>query len=64
MQGFDRITLTTMLAEGAASLQLDLSQQQITLLIDYLALLIKWNAVYNLTAVRDPAQMVIQHVLS
>lgn len=63
MQGFDRITLTTMLADGAASLQLDLSQQQITLLIDYLALLIKWNAVYNLTAVRDPAQMVIQHVL-
>lgn len=63
MQGFDRITLTTMLAEGAAGLQLDLSQQQITLLIDYLALLIKWNAVYNLTAVRDPAQMVIQHVL-
>lgn len=63
MQGFDRITLTTMLTGGAASLQLDLSQQQITLLIDYLALLIKWNAVYNLTAVRDPAQMVIQHVL-
>lgn len=63
MQGFDRITLTTMLADGAASLQLDLNQQQITLLIDYLALLIKWNAVYNLTAVRDPAQMVIQHVL-
>lgn len=63
MQEFDRLTLTTMLADGAATLQLDLNQQQITLLIDYLALLIKWNAVYNLTAVRDPSQMIIQHVL-
>ncbi len=32
-------------------------------LIDYLALLSKWNAVYNLTAVRDPAQMITQHLL-
>lgn len=63
MQGFDRITLTAMLVDGATGLKLDLNQQQIGLLIDYLSLLIKWNAVYNLTAVRDPAQMVIQHVL-
>ncbi|MDP3842983.1 MAG: 16S rRNA (guanine(527)-N(7))-methyltransferase RsmG [Oxalobacteraceae bacterium] len=63
MQGFDRTALTRTLADGAAALQLDLSQRQIDLLIDYLALLAKWNAVYNLTAVRDPAQMVIQHVL-
>lgn len=62
MQGFDRIALTTMLARGAATLQLDLGERQIILLIDYLALLLKWNAVYNLTAVRDPAQMVTQHV--
>ena len=32
-------------------------------MIDYVALLSKWNAVYNLTAVRDPAQMVTQHLL-
>jgi 16S rRNA (guanine527-N7)-methyltransferase len=63
MQGFDRTALTRTLAHGAATLQLDLSQRQIVLLIDYLALLSKWNAVYNLTAVRDPAQMVTQHVL-
>lgn len=63
MHGFDRTALTRTLAHGAAALQLDLSERQIDLLIDYLALLSKWNAVYNLTAVRDPAQMVTQHVL-
>ncbi|NMM28324.1 MAG: 16S rRNA (guanine(527)-N(7))-methyltransferase RsmG [Glaciimonas sp.] len=63
MQVFNRLVLTTMLAQGIASLKLNLSARQIDLLIDYLALLIKWNAVYNLTAVRDPAQMVTQHLL-
>ncbi len=32
-------------------------------LLDYVALLAKWNAVYNLTAIRDPRQMLIQHIL-
>lgn len=32
-------------------------------LLAYLALLVKWNAVYNLTAVRDPGQMLTQHLL-
>ncbi|WP_025916485.1 16S rRNA (guanine(527)-N(7))-methyltransferase RsmG [Herminiimonas sp. CN] len=63
MQGFDRIALTGTLVQGAIALQLDLSERKIALLMDYLALLIKWNAVYNLTAVRDPGQMVTQHVL-
>jgi 16S rRNA (guanine527-N7)-methyltransferase len=44
-------------------LALDLSEAQCGLLLDYLALLSKWNAVYNLTAVRDPVQMVTQHLL-
>ena len=35
-------------------------KQQIT---EYLALLNKWNAAYNLTAVRDPAEMFAKHVL-
>lgn len=63
MSGFDRVTLTRTLADGARSLQLGLAGAQIDLLIDYLALLSKWNAVYNLTAVRNPAQMVTQHLL-
>lgn len=32
-------------------------------LLDYLALLAKWNTTYNLTAIRDPAQMLVQHLL-
>ena len=32
-------------------------------LLDYLALLTRWNATYNLTAIRDPAEMVPKHLL-
>jgi len=60
---FDRLALTRALQEGVARLPLTLSETQIAQLIDYLALLSKWNAVYNLTAVRDPAQMITQHLL-
>src|ERR1039457_526326 len=63
MNGIDRIGLTRLLEDGASALDLKLSASQVTKLIDYLALLVKWNAVYNLTAVRDPAQMVTQHLL-
>jgi 16S rRNA (guanine527-N7)-methyltransferase len=59
----DRATLMEVLADGARALQLDLSDAQIGQLMDYLALLSKWNAVYNLTAVRDPGQMVTQHLV-
>lgn len=63
MKGFDRIALLDALKNGAQSLALDLSESQYERLIDYLALLSKWNAVYNLTAIRDPMQMVTQHLL-
>jgi 16S rRNA (guanine527-N7)-methyltransferase len=63
MSGFDRPVLTAILADGARDLSLDLSDAQIGKLIDYLALMSKWNTVYNLTAVRDPMQMVTQHLL-
>lgn len=63
MKGFDRAALAQALDDGANALQLSLSGRQLAQLIDYVALLLKWNAVYNLTAVRDPMQMVTQHLL-
>jgi 16S rRNA (guanine527-N7)-methyltransferase len=63
MSAFSREALTCTLADGARALQIALSDAQIAQLVDYLALLSKWTAVYNLTAVRDPAQMVTQHLL-
>ena len=63
MKAFDRPALTVLLIQGARDLSLNLSEAQITKLIDYLALMAKWNSVYNLTAVRDPVQMVTQHLL-
>ncbi|RZI44379.1 16S rRNA (guanine(527)-N(7))-methyltransferase RsmG [Herbaspirillum sp. HC18] len=63
MTSFPRETLMRTLAEGVRELKLDLSNAQLGKLMDYLALLSKWNAVYNLTALRDPAQMVTHHLL-
>jgi 16S rRNA (guanine527-N7)-methyltransferase len=55
--------LRPLLDDGIEQLELALTQTQRQKLIDYVALLVKWNAVYNLTAIRDPRQMVIQHIL-
>ncbi len=63
MKHFDRPALAKVLTEGVQELQLDLNEKQIGQLLDYLALLFKWNTVYNLTSVRDPMQMVTLHVL-
>jgi len=51
------------LIEGAAALDLALTDDQAASLLAYLALLSKWNRVYNLTAVRDPSAMLVQHLL-
>ncbi|MFT5062703.1 MAG: 16S rRNA (guanine527-N7)-methyltransferase [Gammaproteobacteria bacterium] len=51
------------LEQGAKSLGIDLSSHQVDLLNAYLALLQKWNKAYNLTAVRNPAEMVPLHLL-
>jgi 16S rRNA (guanine527-N7)-methyltransferase len=55
--------LAPLLADGVRELGLELSDAQLGKLLDYVALLSKWNAVYNLTAIRDPRQMLIQHIL-
>ena len=51
------------LIEGAQQLNIALSEQQQQLLLQYLGLLIKWNKAYNLTAVRNPDEMVSRHLL-
>jgi 16S rRNA (guanine527-N7)-methyltransferase len=54
-----RATLT----RGIEQLDLELSVDKTTRLLQYLALLDKWNKKFNLTAVRDPRDMVIRHLL-
>ena len=51
------------LEQGIATLGLELTAAQIDLLLEFLALLQKWNKVYNLTAVRDPQEMLTHHLL-
>ena len=51
------------LVEGLAEIELSLSELQIDQLMAYLALLIKWNKAYNLSAIRDPLAMVHLHLL-
>jgi 16S rRNA (guanine527-N7)-methyltransferase len=46
-----------------ATLQLPLTDAQVAQLLDYLDLIQKWTKVYNLTAVRDPAEMLTHHLL-
>lgn len=53
---------TDALAQACAELGLDLDADQQRRLLAYCALLRKWNAVYNLTAVRDPGAMLVQHL--
>lgn len=52
-----------LLAQGIASMGLPVSAEAQEKLLDYLSLLHKWNKVYNLTAVRDPLEMVTLHLL-
>ena len=55
--------LARQLTSGLDSLGVAANSAQQQLLLDYLALLKKWNAAYNLTAIRDPAAMVTRHLL-
>jgi 16S rRNA (guanine527-N7)-methyltransferase len=55
--------LSAALAEGVKQLGLTASLEVQARLLDYVRLLQKWNRVYNLTAVRDPAEMVTRHLL-
>ena len=57
------MTIEEQLARGIAALGLDLPADAPAKLLAYAALLAKWNRVYNLTALRDDAQIVSHHLL-
>ena len=57
------MTQAALLTAGIAEMDLDVSLEAQQKLLQYLSLLNKWNKVYNLTAVRDPLEMVTLHLL-
>lgn len=59
----DRPGLARALARGVSELELSLDSEAADRMLDYVELLRYWNRSFNLTAVRDPAQMVSRHLL-
>lgn len=57
------MSLQQLLDQGLAQLGLTLDAAACQRLLDFIALLVKWNKTYNLTAIRDPQQMVPRHLL-
>jgi 16S rRNA (guanine527-N7)-methyltransferase len=57
------VGLESRLRQGLADLTLALDDVQIAQMLEYLGLIQKWTKVYNLTAVRDPAEMLTHHLL-
>lgn len=56
--------LKDLLAQQADSAQrVVLQDEQIAQLVQYVELLDKWNSAYNLTSVRDPAEMLVKHIM-
>jgi 16S rRNA (guanine527-N7)-methyltransferase len=59
----DRASLYARLQAGLAELGLAPGADACERLLDYVELLTRWNAAYNLTAVREPGEMVTRHLL-
>ncbi|WP_114416793.1 16S rRNA (guanine(527)-N(7))-methyltransferase RsmG [Marinospirillum perlucidum] len=59
----DSQALQNLLSQGLQQLGIETSSLQEQQLMDYLLLLEKWNQAYNLTAVRDPREMISRHLL-
>jgi 16S rRNA (guanine527-N7)-methyltransferase len=57
------VDLRKQLEQGCKALAIDLSDTQQQQLLEYVALMAKWNKVYNLTSVRDPAEMLTRHII-
>ncbi|MBN2865290.1 MAG: 16S rRNA (guanine(527)-N(7))-methyltransferase RsmG [Thiotrichales bacterium] len=59
----DNQALQTQLEQGLQQIGLNLPDNAVAQLMHYLTLLQKWNKVYNLTAIRDPQEMLVKHLL-
>lgn len=59
----DDAALVGLVAAGASELALPLADDDIHRLIAYVRLIERWNATYNLTAIRDSRDMAIHHIL-
>jgi 16S rRNA (guanine527-N7)-methyltransferase len=59
----DDQALVASLCQGERTLGISLTPEQRDRLIAYIKLIVKWNRVYNLTAVRDPQRMLDRHIL-
>ena len=55
--------LQKLLAQGLIDLGIAATERQTSQLLRYLELMQKWNKAYNLTAIRDPQQMLVRHLL-
>lgn len=58
-----RTEFKSRISESCSKIGIDVSNEQNDKLIQYLELLIKWNKAYNLTAIRDPEEMFIKHLV-
>ncbi len=63
MAPMDRSALAALLAEGIATLGLAVGDVQQALMLSYMDLIQKWNKVYNLTALREPHDVMTHHLL-
>ena len=51
------------LSEGAELMNISISESQVQQLLSYHSLILKWNKVYNLSAIRDPLESIKKHFL-
>src|SRR5699024_5089972 len=57
------VALAQLLRQGVTQLHLEINAEQEEKLLAYVALLAKWNKAYNLTAIREPRDMMVRHVV-
>lgn len=60
---FDPARYSDLLREASHSMSVAVNDRQLSSLLDYLGLLVKWNRAFNLTAVRDPKDMLYRHLV-